>query len=448
MRGFVGAAVAGWTGPPLSGPLCVASGNRRCRCGLAVAGWTAPPLSGLCRCWLPGSASPAHRRQQEQRVSPDLSEKEFSLESLQQSVAPVAGPGRGARLCWSLCVASGNRRCRCGPAVAVGLRRSPGVCRCCRVLELAAPVRSLPPLPLSLCAVGGSVQSLASPRRLLPLSLDRPPVAATCAGASGAGFRCVLQPAKEAAALGAPSCWQCGAAVAVVVWSLCAAVLGYPCTRCRCRLCRGGTGRPPWDPVAVAGACVPARRARRHCLALCCPRRRRPTRLFRRPETSRNGFPSGPPYVAAASVRLGKTSGPAQPGMLMTSNITREGGACRKLRLPRHRATLPAPRQHQMEAGSLRQQHRRALRELAPGLLPSPETWTREILEAKMNRLNGPRQSRSPFPSRRSRSFRGRHFTDLSAAHRRKIRRISSYSGPNMIHKPHPDGRAVPTRPR
>src|ERR1035437_5679103 len=51
-------------------------------------------------CWLPGSAAPAHGRQQKQRVSPDLSKREFSLESLQQSVAFVAvglrrrSPGR------------------------------------------------------------------------------------------------------------------------------------------------------------------------------------------------------------------------------------------------------------------------------------------------------------------------------------------------------------------
>src|ERR1019366_1416708 len=68
---------------------------------------------------------------------------------------------------------------------------------------------------------GGAVRSLAPPRRLLPLSLDRLPVAATCAGASGAGFRCVLQPAEEAAVFGAAACWQAGPAVAVaaVRWS-------------------------------------------------------------------------------------------------------------------------------------------------------------------------------------------------------------------------------------
>ena len=181
--------------------------------------------------------------------------------------AAVAGPVRRAPLSGPLCVASGNRRCRCGPAVLGSLH-----------LRTVA-VATRPPL---LCAA----------------------VAATCAGASGAGFRCVLQPAKEAAALGAPSCWQCGAAVAVVVWSLCAAVLGYPCTRCRCRLCRGGTGRPPWDPVAVAGACVPARRARRHRLALCCPAAVVPRGSFgarRRRETAFQAVhPTSPPRPYAS----------------------------------------------------------------------------------------------------------------------------------------------------
>ena len=120
-------------------------------------------------CWLPGSASPAHRRQREQRVSPGLSKKEFSLESLQQSVAFVAGLVRRARLCWCRC-------CRSGPPCAAlraavcrfGKPPLPLWARRCRVdgaaalrASAAVAVRwswrprcgSLPPLPPLLCAV-------------------------------------------------------------------------------------------------------------------------------------------------------------------------------------------------------------------------------------------------------------------------------------------------------
>ena len=162
-------------------------------------------------------------------------------------------------------------------------------CRCCCALELAAPVRSLPP-----------------PRRLLQLSVDRLPVAATCAGASGAGFRCVLEPAEEAAAFGAPSSSQCGPAVAVVVAAAVRGSRGARCRGCchrrRCgqraplphwwrllpfpkpafagarTVARASDGRrPPWELVGVAGAVCRRADARRHCLALlfpCAPPRR------------------------------------------------------------------------------------------------------------------------------------------------------------------------------
>src|ERR1017187_4006659 len=63
----------------------------------------------------------------------------------------------------------------------------------------------------------------------------------------------------------------------------------------------------------------------------------------------------------------------------------------------------------------------RALWELAPGCRnTSPETWTREILEAKMNRLYGPRQSWS-FSGRRSRSFRDRDLPGLISPGRLRV---------------------------
>ena len=83
---------------------------------------------------------------------------------------------------------------------------------------------------------------------------------------------------------------------------------------------------------------------------------------------------------------------PVPAVMSGTSNITstysKEGSGRRRLRLPRLGPYSLRRANINMAAGSLRQQHRRALWELAPGCHnTSPETWTREILEAKMNRL-------------------------------------------------------------
>src|ERR1039458_5685701 len=106
-------------------------------------------------CWLPGSASPAHRRQREQRVSPGLSKKEFSLESLQQSVAFVAGLVRRARLCWCRC-------CRSGPPCAA-LRAA--VCRFGKPLLPLDCAAALRVPPLLLCAGAGGPGAAERRRR-------------------------------------------------------------------------------------------------------------------------------------------------------------------------------------------------------------------------------------------------------------------------------------------
>jgi hypothetical protein len=78
--------------------------------------------------------------------------------------------------------------------------------------------------------------------------------------------------------------------------------------------------RPPWELVAVAGAVCRRADARRHCLALaaeCASAAalpgEAPWRAFRAATS-----------VAAPSDGLWKTSNPAQPVMLRTSNITLE----------------------------------------------------------------------------------------------------------------------------
>ena len=149
----------------------------------------------------------------------------------------------------------------------------------------------------------------------------------------------VAEPAEEAAAFGAPSSSQCGPAVAVVVWSRSwwpVAVSAAPCATLRGPLAAGFASarttvpRPPWDPVAVAGAVcwsqraarsmyrarrawcwLPARSARRHCFGLVLPP----------PPPSRaapwaagdvaNGFPGGPTSAAASSDGLAKNQTPA-----------------------------------------------------------------------------------------------------------------------------------------
>src|ERR1017187_3306492 len=107
----------------------------------------------------------------------------------------------------------------------------------------------------------------------------------------------------------------------------------------------------------------------------------------------------------------GREGGPGNTGngSRETSGKNRSTGTACGNPLPRLRRWLPC-------AGLLPLQGpaaRRALWELAPGCHnTSPETWTREILEAKMNRPYGPRQSWS-FSKRRSRSFRDRDFTGV-----------------------------------
>ena len=151
-------------------PLCRAGCRWRCGPPPLAALWAAAPAPALLLPLAAGFAAPAHRgRQRKQRVSPALSKREFSLESLRQSVAPVAGPGRGARLCWCRC-------CRSGPPCAAlraavcrfGKPPLPLWARRCRVdgaaalrASAAVAVRwswrprcgSLPPLPPLLCAV-------------------------------------------------------------------------------------------------------------------------------------------------------------------------------------------------------------------------------------------------------------------------------------------------------
>ena len=106
-----------------------------------------------------------------------------------------------------------------------------------------------------------------------------------------------------------------------------------------------------------------------------------------------------------------------------TSEITKGGGGRRRLRLPRLRAILPAPRQHHMAARESAAAASKSALGVGPRLLPSLDTWTREILEAKMNRLYVPRQSWS-FSRRCSRSFRDRDISGSIRQTTRKGRRI------------------------
>src|ERR1035437_8050294 len=128
--------------------------------------------------------------------------------------------------------------------------------------------------------------------------------------------------------------------------------------------------------------------------------------------------PHSPPTHAT-----GREGGPGNTGngSPETSEKNRNTGTACEDRLPPLRRWLPC-------AGLLPLQGpaaRRALWELAPGCHnTSPETWTREILEAKMNRLYGPRQSWS-FSRRRSRSFRDRDFPG-------SIRRHASHAVPGQ----------------
>jgi hypothetical protein len=327
-------------------------------------------------CWLPlaaGFAAPAHRggRQRKQRVSPALYKREFSLESLQQSVAFVAGLVRRARLCWCRC-------CRSGPPCAAllatvcrfGKPPLPRWARRCRV-DGAAALRAL---PLSLCAgAGGPGAVSAPPRHLLPLSVDRPPVAATCAGASGAGFRCgtsggggCFRRAVEFA-VRARRCRGGGAAVrwswrpraaerrrrswwpvsfCTAVWTRCrfpwshspascAGTGGPPrrapsptgpppaesasartTGRCGWCLCAGASGRRG-PCIGRGGRGAGCRRAERagnpfaFVLRSARPRRGRPARLPGRPETSPTAFQTVRAVSPPRPTAIGKTSSPA-----------------------------------------------------------------------------------------------------------------------------------------
>src|ERR1035437_9952815 len=72
----------------------------------------------------------------------------------------------------------------------------------------------------------------------------------------------------------------------------------------------------------------------------------------------------------------------------ITSTYFKEARRTPKAATSPARPILPSPRQHQQGDRKSAAAARRALWELAPGCHnTSPETWTREILEAKMNRL-------------------------------------------------------------
>jgi len=160
----------------------------------------------------------------------------------------------------------------------------------------------------------------------------------------------LLEPAEEAAVFGAPSCWQCGPAVAIVVGPLCAGAggPGVVAVRRRARLLRsplpvvaatvaavanvrrsptGGVccrfqdqrllvlellpacptaRRPPWELVAVAGAVCRRADARRYYLALFVPLCASPARLPRRPGRRRC-----PASAAASSDGLANNQTPA-----------------------------------------------------------------------------------------------------------------------------------------
>ena len=143
--------------PPLPGaaaavrlpvlPRCAAPRSRAAAVSPRWLPWRCgPPPQGAtvgCRCrpcrpcpaaarWLPGSALLLavaavgcqalllqHTRQREQRAPPDLSEREVSLESLQQSVASVAGPGRGRGFVGAAVACPVRRRSPGSAAVAV-----------------------------------------------------------------------------------------------------------------------------------------------------------------------------------------------------------------------------------------------------------------------------------------------------------------------------------------
>src|ERR1035437_563762 len=81
----------------------------------------------------------------------------------------------------------------------------------------------------------------------------------------------------------------------------------------------------------------------------------------------------------------------------ITSTYFKEARRTPKAATSPARPILPSPRQHQHGGRKAAAAARRALWELAPGCHnTSPETWTREILVAKMNRLYG-RANPGPF---------------------------------------------------
>jgi len=170
-----------------------------------------------CR-WLPGSAAPAHRRQQKQRVSPDLSKKEFSLESLQQSVAFVAvglrrrSSGSAAvAVCWSW-------RPRCGRCRRARLSQSP--------LPVAATCAGA--VPVSAACWNQQRRRLLSARRRVRSAGPR------CRG-GGAAVRWSWRPG--AAERRRRSWWPVSFCTAV--WTRCRFPWSHSPTSC------AGTGGPP-----------------------------------------------------------------------------------------------------------------------------------------------------------------------------------------------------------